>query len=450
MFKIKADYLAERSVEDNIILESNQNASVAVISYLIMLIYVSVALGFFPSTIYMSFGLGLTGIMVVIFSLIISLGVTFYFNSKATMISVEVVPFLLLAIGVDNIFLIARAERTVPEWVTDVDERVAFAMKEIGPSIFTAAFCESIAFFIGMLTDIPALQNFCLIAGIGVIADFVLQITIFVPALSIDRKRLQNKRADLICCCRKVVEMPPRRDEVIRPMFQKHYVPMLFTKSVMGAVCGITVLLVTIGVFSCFKLLLGLNQNVSLVENSDTFDYFETLYDYGQAGPPAYLVFKNVDYTKEENLNEMNAIAAQLATLNDTVLAPIYSWTGAYLNFINGGATWADACGSKEAAALDFDAAMQMFVNVKIDSECCQNYGLCGEQYSLDIIFDDEGVVRATRFRFQHQTMKSQEDFIRGMLETRRACDIYEGSLTAYPNSEVVGKSFDFPDMVLP
>lgn len=46
--------------------------------------------------------------------------------------------------------------------------------------------------------------------------------------------------------------------------------------------------------------------------------------------------------------------------------------------------------------------------------------------------------------------MKSQEDFIRGMLETRRACDIYAGNLIPYPDTEVVGKSFDFPDMVLP
>jgi len=30
-------------------------------------------------------------------------------------------------------------------------------LKEIGPSIFTAAFCEAAAFFIGMLTDAPAL-----------------------------------------------------------------------------------------------------------------------------------------------------------------------------------------------------------------------------------------------------------------------------------------------------
>jgi len=43
----------------------------------------------------------------------------------------------------------------------------------------------------------------------------------------------------------------------------------------------------------------------------------------------------------------MNLIAAELATLNDTVLAPIYSWTTSYSNFINTQGAWADACGSK-------------------------------------------------------------------------------------------------------
>jgi Niemann-Pick C1 protein len=98
----------------------------------------------------------------------------------------------------------------------------------------------------------------------------------------------------------------------------------------------------------------------------------------------------------------MNSIAAQLATLNDTVLTPVYSWTSTFQNFIQPGAIWAEACGSDEAAALDFNQAMALFVKVKIDSECCQSYGLCGEQFSLDVIFDDTGIVRATRYRFQH------------------------------------------------
>lgn len=96
----------------------------------------------------------------------------------------------------------------------------------------------------------------------------------------------------------------------------------------------------------------------------------------------------------------MNFIAAQLASLNNTVLAPVYSWTSSFQNFIEPNGVWAEACGSKEASTLSFDGAMQKFVEVKIDSECCQSYGLCGEQFSLDVIFDDEGVVRATRYRF--------------------------------------------------
>jgi Niemann-Pick C1 protein len=139
-----------------------------------MFFYVSMAIGFFPSKIHSKFALGAIGIGVVIASLVTSIGLTFYFNQKLTMIAAEVVPFLILAIGVDNMFLIARAEREIPKCVTNTEDRIAYAMKEIGPSIFTAALCESIAFFIGMLTDVPALKNFCLIAGIGVVADFVL------------------------------------------------------------------------------------------------------------------------------------------------------------------------------------------------------------------------------------------------------------------------------------
>lgn len=61
---------------------------------------------------------------------------------------------------------------------------------------------------------------------------------------------------------------------------------------------------------------------------------------------------------------------------------------------------------------------------------------MCGEQYSLDVIFDDTGRVSTTRFRFQHVTMKTQEDYIRGLVETRKACDQYGDLLTTYPDSD--------------
>ena len=186
---------------------------------------------------------------------------------------------------------------------------------------------------------------------------------------------------------------------------------------------GITICLLIIGGMSCDKILLGLNQNVSLVEGSDTYDYFETLYLYGEAGPPAYVVFKNVDYTNTDNLATMNLIASEMATLNDTVLAPVYSWVGTFNNFIDPGNVWDVSCGSTAASVLGFDQQMALFVKLLIDSPCCQSYGICGEQYSLDVIFDDTGRVSTSRFRFQHQVMKTQEDYIKGLVETRKACD---------------------------
>ena len=127
--------------------------------------------------------------------------------------------------------------------------------------------------------------------------------TIFVGALAIDNKRIQQDRADLILCCVKVSEPKERREECFRPRFQKCYVPALFSLPAKIAILGITVCLVIISGMSCNQILLGLNQNVSLVENSDTYDYFETLYVYGEAGPPAYIVFKDVDYYNDANLD---------------------------------------------------------------------------------------------------------------------------------------------------
>jgi Niemann-Pick C1 protein len=261
-----------------------------------MFVYVSVAIGFFPSKVYNRFLLGIAGILVVIMALVISIGINCYLGIKLTMISAEVVPFLILAIGVDNMFLISRAEREVPDHIKPMELRVAFALKEIGPSIFTAAFCESLAFFIGMLTDVPALWSFCLVAGIAVITDFLLQITMFVSVMAMDGRRIQENRWDC-CFCIKASERKQPRKEWLRTVFQKSVVPMIFYPATQVVILATGVMLFIIGVCSCIKLDLGLNQNVGFVENSDPYRFFNAQYDYGDAGPPAYLVFKDVDYT---------------------------------------------------------------------------------------------------------------------------------------------------------
>jgi len=77
---LKADYLAERSISDNISEETNENTFVIVVSYVLMFLYVGIAIGHLPSRVHSKFTLGLAGIFVVISALMSAIGITFYMN----------------------------------------------------------------------------------------------------------------------------------------------------------------------------------------------------------------------------------------------------------------------------------------------------------------------------------------------------------------------------------
>ena len=59
---------------------------------------------------------------------------------------------------------------------------------------------ESIAFFLGALTPMPAVRLFSLYAGMSVLIDFFLQITIFISLITLDQKRTLANRIDIFYC----------------------------------------------------------------------------------------------------------------------------------------------------------------------------------------------------------------------------------------------------------
>lgn len=59
--------------------------------------------------------LGISGIVIVLSSVSSSLGIFSYFGVPLTLIVIEVIPFLVLAVGVDNIFIIVQ---TLQVWFT--------------------------------------------------------------------------------------------------------------------------------------------------------------------------------------------------------------------------------------------------------------------------------------------------------------------------------------------
>ncbi|ETE68091.1 Niemann-Pick C1 protein, partial [Ophiophagus hannah] len=187
-------FSAERSIEDEINRESNSDVHTVVISYTVMFVYISIALGHIKSVdrflVDSKISLGIAGILIVLSSVACSLGIFSYFGVPLTLIVIEVIPFLVLAVGVDNIFIIVqtfqRDERLQDE---TLDKQIGRILGEVAPSMFLSSFSETVAFFLGSLSAMPAVRTFSLFAAVAVFIDFLLQITCFVSLLGLDVKR---------------------------------------------------------------------------------------------------------------------------------------------------------------------------------------------------------------------------------------------------------------------
>ncbi|XP_059827429.1 patched domain-containing protein 3-like [Hypanus sabinus] len=97
-------------------------------------------------------------------------------------------PFLILGIGVDNVFImLASWEKTN---VNDsVEERASGAYSDAATSITITTLTDILAFYIGIMTPFPSVQSFCVYTGTTVLLSFIYNITFFGAILVLNGKR---------------------------------------------------------------------------------------------------------------------------------------------------------------------------------------------------------------------------------------------------------------------
>ena len=79
-----------------------------------------------------------------------SLGIFSFANQPATLIIIEVVPFLVLAVGVDNIFiLVQKYQRDVRQTGESVSNQIGRVLGEVAPSMLLTSTSEAVAFAFG-------------------------------------------------------------------------------------------------------------------------------------------------------------------------------------------------------------------------------------------------------------------------------------------------------------
>merc|ERR1719228_1316237 len=362
----KPDYMeiafnSERSIEDELDKETYGDIVTIAISYIIMFVYITFSLGQTSKCTVARFmieskiTLGLGGVIIVLLSVAASIGTFGFVGVPATLIIFEIIPFLVLAVGVDNIFILVQTYQRDPrkEWETHA-EHVGRIVGEVAPSMLLSSVSESTCFFLGALSDMPAVRAFALYAGVALFVDFLMQITCFVSLLSLDMMRQESNRFDITCCIRGTKKDQDKSEGMLFRLFKHLYGPFLLKKWVRASVMIIFFGWTCSSIAVVPKIEIGLDQEISMPDNSFVLKYFTFLKDYLSVGPPVYFVVNNtrgqLNLSSEQ---DQNKLCLGLPGCSENSLAgQIFNWqkspestyiATAPMPWIDGYITWAKA-----------------------------------------------------------------------------------------------------------
>ncbi|KAI3631873.1 hypothetical protein MIR68_010346 [Amoeboaphelidium protococcarum] len=310
--KLKIAYSTEISIEDELVRETYADVYTIVLSYILMFVYASLALGTFTVKfkqgfrgfrkfkVESKFFLGVCGILIVIASVSLSVSILSVAGQKATLIIAEVIPFLVLAVGVDNIFILVNSLERVKRQYPDLDftHQIALNLKLVGPSIMLSSLCETVAFGSGFFVTMPAVSIFSLYAATAVFVNFCLQSTCFIALMVIDTRIFGAESGGLLSKLRIDYDKTSdeeRRDEMsaLETLFNNYYAPALLKWYVKPLVVILFAsLFMFLGLQNFQNVQLGLEQKLALPSDSYLLDYFDALENELEVGPPLYFVIR--------------------------------------------------------------------------------------------------------------------------------------------------------------
>ncbi|KJH48046.1 patched family protein [Dictyocaulus viviparus] len=209
--------LASTSIADMLQEFCQFNYKIILVGYGLMLVYAVFTQmkndGCLPSS-QSCMGLALAGVLTVTFASVSGLGLATWFGIEFNAATTQIVPFLTLGIGVDNMFMLLHNYHDV--MLLTNQHEIGILMRETGMSILCTSINNILSFLAGKpilyvsrannllwtILPIPALRSFCAQSSILLSFNFIAILTLYPAIISIDLRRRKAGLRDIICCVR--------------------------------------------------------------------------------------------------------------------------------------------------------------------------------------------------------------------------------------------------------
>lgn len=371
-----------------------KDVNLLLIAFLVMVVFCAYALSK-PDLVRSQLLLGVGAVFTIILSLASGYGLMFCIGIPLTSIS-ALIPFALLGIGLDDMFIITGALDRTSSDNNSIEERVEKTIREIGGSISVSSITTFIAYLLGsFFSSMPGIEWFCIYAFTMIFLNFIFQLTFFVAVIAIDDRRIKSNRYDLMFCIKaktseKTHEQSPRNNNhnnntSISSKIMKRYSDILLNPTSKVITIILFAALLSVGIFYASKIKTELDFRSLFPEDSFVHDYLNAIDEYTAGSSlnlnKAYFYFRDVDHSNPLMRNEMQKYIDEMVETPYVTNSPLLFWMRDFDTFISS---------VDEYQNLDFREQLDIFLGMSPFEEL----------YSSDLVRDEYGNVLVSRAQY--------------------------------------------------
>ncbi len=327
-------YLAERSLDDSVTESTNSDIKFFALTFAIMGIFSGIVnsrcgdarfghqlLGFGS---FLSIYLGITAAL----GFLVFLGVPF-------VSMVRVVPFLVVSIGIDDVFIILHELNGMVRQNIPTMHILSGIMARSGPTITMTTLTDLVAFAASCRSIFPAIRYFCTYAALTIWAAFFMLVTFFVGCMWFDIRRIHSQRRDFVPS----LKSPPPTDccSGIRKngldKMMRVWGKLITSPPGKVVVCFCSLLLLSGGIYGALNVDQSFNRQLLTSEDSYYREFLNVYEANFHLNIEVNIIFPGqVDHSSQE-IQKMYSDVEKVAESNGYFISRSISWLSEYLSW---------------------------------------------------------------------------------------------------------------------
>uniref|UniRef100_A0AAR2M1V0 Patched domain-containing protein 3 n=1 Tax=Pygocentrus nattereri TaxID=42514 RepID=A0AAR2M1V0_PYGNA len=260
-------------------------------------------------------------------------------------------PFLILGIGVDDMFILISCWQQTN--VHDqVEDRLADTYKEAAISITITTLTDVLAFYIGLMTPFRSVRSFCLYTSTSILFCYIYSVTFFGAFLVLNGRRESRNHHWLTCkevpeecpigqskwyelCCVGGAYDPHTGSEEIQPMnhfFKRYYAPFLTKPWTKRCVILLYMIYLAVSIYGCFQIKEGIDLRNLAADDSYVVKYYDDEKTYfSEYGPNIMVIIRGeFSYWDEKNMSDLESCVENFKNLSFIEKDIFTSWIKSY------------------------------------------------------------------------------------------------------------------------